>query len=525
MSLRTIMIFPEFENMYVIDPVRNRYDPLAKLVRPHITIVFPFESDMSNEELSAVLDRRLADVGPFEIEMKGFTKQIEPFGNYLILNMTKGADEIRKIHDELYANEFKSFDKGIEYVPHMTVGKLETEAALDDAFSTVKYKRDVFTCTVNKISVEMIGEHEESIIILEKELKQGAGKPFAATVGAPVAAAVAAPVVTPVSTPVEVPVAPVSASVTKPATVAAPAAEPVAAPSAPADRTPDAEYEQILKAVKTGDYITALTLLKKTDPRRDMARYTLLKLLSLYKVSSTEDLLNRVIANASLTKHLLMREELETLAVALSSTDNRLDAYMVEYCMLCLRLSGIDKAELYRIFRTNAKASSGSQYKSAFAKMDSEDAQNLRRERALENAKTDYEFDFFEELNDIHVKYKSAVSNPDRTFESVALANLSLIGDLAILGARAGADANPYDERTGTCRYVSEHDYGVNKPPEIEGYDEKPVSSSDNAMTKYIGSLEKAYTTDSDRQARLSKLTGLIRQDEEKILKGTYRLK
>ena len=52
MSLRTVMIFPEFENMYVIDPVRNRYDPLAKLVRPHITIVFPFESDMSNEELS-----------------------------------------------------------------------------------------------------------------------------------------------------------------------------------------------------------------------------------------------------------------------------------------------------------------------------------------------------------------------------------------------------------------------------------------------------------------------------------------
>ncbi len=46
MSLRTVMIFPEFENMYVIDPVRNRYDPLAKLVRPHITIVFPFESDM-----------------------------------------------------------------------------------------------------------------------------------------------------------------------------------------------------------------------------------------------------------------------------------------------------------------------------------------------------------------------------------------------------------------------------------------------------------------------------------------------
>ena len=48
MSFRTVMIFPEFENMHVIDSVRDRFDPLAKLVRPHITIVFPFESDMSN---------------------------------------------------------------------------------------------------------------------------------------------------------------------------------------------------------------------------------------------------------------------------------------------------------------------------------------------------------------------------------------------------------------------------------------------------------------------------------------------
>ena len=112
MSLRTIMIFPEFENMYVIDPVRNRYDPLAKLVRPHITIVFPFESDMSNEELSGILDRRLASFGPFDIEMQGFTKHSVPDGNYLFLNMTKGAEEIKKIHEELYKNEFAPFDKG-----------------------------------------------------------------------------------------------------------------------------------------------------------------------------------------------------------------------------------------------------------------------------------------------------------------------------------------------------------------------------------------------------------------------------
>lgn len=38
MNLRTIIIFSEFKNMGVIDKIREQYDSLAKLVRPHITI-------------------------------------------------------------------------------------------------------------------------------------------------------------------------------------------------------------------------------------------------------------------------------------------------------------------------------------------------------------------------------------------------------------------------------------------------------------------------------------------------------
>ena len=55
MSKRTIMIFPDFENMEIIDSIRGKYDPLAKLVRPHITLVFPFENEMSNEEIEEIL--------------------------------------------------------------------------------------------------------------------------------------------------------------------------------------------------------------------------------------------------------------------------------------------------------------------------------------------------------------------------------------------------------------------------------------------------------------------------------------
>ena len=41
---------------------------------------------------------------------------------------------------------------------------------LNDAFNSVKDNEAVFKSRITKISVEMIGENEESIIIIEKQL-------------------------------------------------------------------------------------------------------------------------------------------------------------------------------------------------------------------------------------------------------------------------------------------------------------------------------------------------------------------
>ena len=173
MSLRTIMIFPEFKNMDIIDEVREKFDPLAHLVRPHITLVFPFEIDMSNEELSSILDKRLSDIRPFELELHGFSRHSVESGNFLFLDLTKGHDTVTRIHETLYANEFKVCDKGFTYdfLPHMTVGKLETPLILDEAYEEVKDIDTTFSCIVDKISVEMIGPNEESIIVIEKRLE------------------------------------------------------------------------------------------------------------------------------------------------------------------------------------------------------------------------------------------------------------------------------------------------------------------------------------------------------------------
>jgi len=48
---RCIMIFPQFNNINIIDGIREKYDPLSNNVRPHITLVFPFESNISKVDL------------------------------------------------------------------------------------------------------------------------------------------------------------------------------------------------------------------------------------------------------------------------------------------------------------------------------------------------------------------------------------------------------------------------------------------------------------------------------------------
>lgn len=170
MNTRTIMIFPEFENIDVINSIRKKYDPLADLVLPHITLAFPFDSELTNEELNLYLKECLSNIQPFKVELAGFSKQEDKYGNYLFLNVVQGTEVIKNIHDMLYRDKLKQFDVGCDYVPHMTVGKVSSKELLDKAFDDVSKCNDKFSTVVKKISVEMIGDHEESIIIIEHEL-------------------------------------------------------------------------------------------------------------------------------------------------------------------------------------------------------------------------------------------------------------------------------------------------------------------------------------------------------------------
>lgn len=160
---RDILIFPNFNNMNIINDIRNKYDRLANLVEPHIALAFPFKDEMSNEYLINELSSLLKNYSPFEVTFKGVSLSDD---NYVLLNCIKGNSILIDLHDEIYKKLIPNhFKESINYIPHITLGQAHNL----DSFSNFSYE---FTTIIDEISVEFIGEHEESIVISNIKLKK-----------------------------------------------------------------------------------------------------------------------------------------------------------------------------------------------------------------------------------------------------------------------------------------------------------------------------------------------------------------
>lgn len=161
---RDVLIFPDFDNIEEIERIRMQFDELYGIVPPHITLAFPFESSMSNEELEYKLNELLKDVEPFYVEMGGvsLSKDVRVNTNYIFLNFITGQDKIIDIHNKIY-DEILKKKLDFDYVPHITLGCTQSEVVPVNIASR-------FRTTVSKLSVELIGENEESNIIFDIEL-------------------------------------------------------------------------------------------------------------------------------------------------------------------------------------------------------------------------------------------------------------------------------------------------------------------------------------------------------------------
>lgn len=154
MVKRAIHLFPRFENMFLIDQLREAYDPLYSLIRPHITLVFPFESDLSSEVLKTHMKYVTKELSPFSTRLQGITGTPD---QYLFLNVKQGNDRIIQLHDQLYTDSLVPFlSRRHSYLPHLTVGQLSDSKEFEQALMDTKDFTQSFSTIINELQVELI---------------------------------------------------------------------------------------------------------------------------------------------------------------------------------------------------------------------------------------------------------------------------------------------------------------------------------------------------------------------------------
>ena len=167
---RAIILLPKFNNIDAIQAIRERFDPLAGYIVPHITLVFPFESARSTQELREHIACALLGAKRFPIQLRGITGDSRD--GYLFLNVKRGNDEIIDLHDRLYRGLLEPYlFRKVTFCPHMTVGRLERQTEFDQALEELAGFSEQFEAEIDRIYVENIDFDERSSVELTFELE------------------------------------------------------------------------------------------------------------------------------------------------------------------------------------------------------------------------------------------------------------------------------------------------------------------------------------------------------------------
>jgi 2'-5' RNA ligase len=167
---RAVVLFPKFNNIDMINDIREKYDPLSNYIAPHISIIFPFESDITTHELKEHFNKSLKGFKKFNITLNSITGDYRD--GYIFLNVKKGNDCIIELHDRLYNGLLEKFlYRKLTYCPHITVGRILEQKKFDTVIDELSSCNANFETEIDKVFVENIDMDEKSIIEFTYDLE------------------------------------------------------------------------------------------------------------------------------------------------------------------------------------------------------------------------------------------------------------------------------------------------------------------------------------------------------------------
>ena len=84
---RVIYVEPIIEDGEIVEELFKKYNPDSNFVNPHICLVFPFDSNLSSEDINKIFMSFLSNLESFYIKLSGLEISYEEKNNFLFLKV------------------------------------------------------------------------------------------------------------------------------------------------------------------------------------------------------------------------------------------------------------------------------------------------------------------------------------------------------------------------------------------------------------------------------------------------------
>lgn len=115
-----VVIFLPDHLCRMIEPIREKYDPDFAIVDSHISLVFPFQTERSFDDVTSTIRRTVENIPPIKAELSSIGDFYPGFP--LIYWEVKRCAPIDEVYKSLYARLDLALPHK-NFIPHVTVAK------------------------------------------------------------------------------------------------------------------------------------------------------------------------------------------------------------------------------------------------------------------------------------------------------------------------------------------------------------------------------------------------------------------
>ena len=149
--------FPSFAGMDRIEAFRREHDPVADRIAAHLTLVFPFPTQLTALQVETHVRRIASKWPPIPVTFRHVRLHANEF---IFLMAGRGAASVAALHDKLYTRSLLSaLRRDLPYEPHITLARYAELDRLEAAFEAARDTfREDFSDVLHEVALLAVGD-------------------------------------------------------------------------------------------------------------------------------------------------------------------------------------------------------------------------------------------------------------------------------------------------------------------------------------------------------------------------------